>query len=171
MKRLLRGTLAVLFTALCHSVFAASEGPEGPVVLTVSGHLEQLDLTTPARFDLATLKQLPVHQISTQTPWEEGTHLYVGFDPNDLLAQLNVPGDVIRLTAFNHYITEVPLTDFSSHRAIIAYAMDNQDISIRNKGPLMVVYDFDQYPELRNEAYYGRSIWQIQALQVLMPEQ
>ena len=80
---------------------------------------------------------------------------------------MEAKGDSIRLTAFNQYINEVPLSDFSDIGAIIAYEMDGEAISIRNKGPLMVVYDFDQYPELRNEAYYGRSIWQIQSMKVL----
>ena len=49
------------------------------------------------------------------------------------------------------------------------YEMDGKPIPVRNKGPLMVIYNFDQHPELRNEAYYGRSIWQIQSLKVMEP--
>lgn len=156
----------VLFTTLSQSAFAAPEEPAGQVILTVNGHVEQS-----VQFDLHTLKQLPEHEILTQNPWEEGAHRYVGFDPNDLLKQLSANANVIRLTAFNQYITEIPLADFDDVQATIAYEMDGEEMSVRNKGPLMVVYDFDQYPELRNEAYYGRSIWQIQSLEVLMLEE
>lgn len=158
----------VLFTSFCQSTFAVLEEPEGNVILTVNGNIEQHNSPQQAQFDLHMLKQLPVREIITETPWEEGSHHYVGFDPNDLLEQLDANGNVIRLTAFNQYITEIPLTDFEELGAIIAYEMDGKDIAIRSKGPLMVIYDFEQHPELRNEAYYGRSIWQIQSMQVLM---
>ncbi|SBS31059.1 hypothetical protein MAQ5080_01842 [Marinomonas aquimarina] len=167
MKRLFWNTLTMLCATLSMHAMAVLEEPSGNVILAVSGNIEHFNSPQQAQFDFAMLKQLPAYEITTQTPWEEGVHHYVGFDPSDLLEQLEADGNVIRLTAFNQYITEVPLTDFEELGAIIAYQMDGADIPVRNKGPLMVIYDFDQYPELRNETYYGRSIWQIQSMHVL----
>lgn len=121
---------------------------------------------TSSSVELTTLKTLPVHQISTRTPWEEGLHTYTGFNPNDLLNALDIKGHILRLYAFNHYITEIPLSDFNSQTAIIAYEKDGRPISVRNKGPLMVIYNFDGNEELRNERYYSRAIWQIEAIEV-----
>ena len=37
---------------------------------------------------------------------------------------------------------------------------------VREKGPLFVVYPFDDSSELRSSTYYERSIWQLKALDV-----
>ena len=34
-------------------------------------------------------------------------------------------------------------------------------MSVREKGPLFVVYDYDSDPELKQQKYYGRSAWQV----------
>ena len=166
-----RFAIWILLFGLSSATFAAIDAPTGRVVLTVSGAIDHTNVPERplAQFDLAMLKQLPAHEITTHNPWEEGEHHYVGFNPKDLLALLKSRGDLIRLTAFNQYITEIPMSDFEDWDTIIAYEMDGEPIPVRNKGPLMVIYNFDQHPELRNEAYYGRSIWQIQSLKVMEP--
>ena len=39
-------------------------------------------------------------------------------------------------------------------------------MSVRDKGPLFVVFNYDSAAELRSERYYNRSIWQLRRLQV-----
>ena len=39
-------------------------------------------------------------------------------------------------------------------------------MSVRDKGPLFVIYPFDEAPELNNETYYGRSAWQVKSIEV-----
>jgi hypothetical protein len=50
---------------------------------------------------------------------------------------------------------------------MVAYAINDQPISVRTKGPLFVVYPFDSKPELQSNLYYERSIWQLKALEFL----
>lgn len=34
-------------------------------------------------------------------------------------------------------------------------------MSVRDKGPLFLIYPFDDNPDLFDEVYFGRSVWQI----------
>lgn len=165
MKRLLMWSLSIVITLTATTSMAANSATLDNSVLTIIDPQSSQD--DPIEVTISELKQLPSYVITTNNPWEEGQHHYKGFNPNELLAQQNMEGIVIRLTAYNQYITEIPLEDFSNGQAIIAYEMDGKAISVRHKGPLMVIYDFDRYPELKAETYYGRSIWQIYKLQVL----
>ncbi|MCO4785699.1 molybdopterin-dependent oxidoreductase [Marinomonas atlantica] len=168
MKRLFMWSFSLCITLTTTMALAASDARLGNTLLTVMNHLsDDQDTLT---FDLAALKQLPSHSITTHNPWEEGAHHFKGFKPSDLFEQQNIEGSVLRLTAFNQYITEIPLEDFTQLGAIIAYEMDGQPIPVRSKGPLMVIYNFDDNPALTNEAFYGRSIWQVYKLQVMRVE-
>lgn len=164
MKRIAIWALLACFTGTLYAL----EAPSGPVILTVTGEISEHNTgDQKAEFDLAMLQQLPAHEISTHNPWEEGLHHYVGFHPKDLLELTRGQGSYLRFIASNQYITEIPITDFTQWDAVVAYKMDGKPIAVRNKGPLMVVFNFDKHPELENEVYYGRSIWQIKTLQIL----
>ena len=39
-------------------------------------------------------------------------------------------------------------------------------MSVRDKGPIFVIYPFDEAPELYNETYFGRSVWQAVSVEV-----
>ena len=39
-------------------------------------------------------------------------------------------------------------------------------MAVRDKGPLVIVYPFDDRPELRTALYYGRAIWQLRSLEL-----
>ena len=40
-------------------------------------------------------------------------------------------------------------------------------MSIRDKGPIFMIYPFDKNPELYNEKYFSRSVWQIKSIEVI----
>ena len=50
---------------------------------------------------------------------------------------------------------------------IIAYMMNGEEMSVRNKGPLWLVYPYDLNHEYRSEVIYSRSIWQLDRIDVL----
>ncbi len=164
-KRQLFFTFLLLTTSV--TGFALEfNAPKGPIILTLEGNIDEPNQGDSMVFDRDMLMALPSHEVSTDNPWNEGVQTYQGFNPIDLLAAVDAEGDMLRITALNQYITEIPVSDFQQFGAIIAYSMNQEIMSVRTKGPLMVVYDFDDYPELRSETYYGRSIWQIQSIEV-----
>ena len=44
---------------------------------------------------------------------------------------------------------------------------DGQDIGIRDRGPLWLIYPWSQHETLQRELYYSRSIWQIREIIVV----
>lgn len=51
--------------------------------------------------------------------------------------------------------------DAQGHGLILAYLLDGQPMSVRDKGPLWLVYPYDASPAFRSEVIYSRSIWQL----------
>lgn len=139
----------------------ALDQPTERIVLTVSGLITNTNRGDSAIFDRKMLAQIPQKTIVTHTPWSEGKHTYSGFNPTDFFKLLGIQGENISLTALNDYTIEVPVDDFVEVGAIFATHMDGIPMTIRNKGPIMVIYPFDENPKLKVETYFGRSIWQV----------
>ncbi|MFC7692861.1 hypothetical protein ACFQY5_28160 [Paeniroseomonas aquatica] len=49
---------------------------------------------------------------------------------------------------------------------MLALKRDGNYLTIRDKGPLFIVYPYDTNAELRSPRYYGRSAWQVARLVV-----
>ena len=138
--------------------------PGGRVVLDVAGSFRASGATSPARFDLAMLDGLPQQGFSTRTPWFDGPRHFRGVAGAALMSLLDPAGAEVRATALNDYRVTIPAEDFRSAGLVIATRLDDQPIPVREKGPLWIVYPFDSDARLRNEVFYGRSIWQLRRL-------
>jgi len=145
----------------------ALDAPAGKVVLTVNGTLAQANDNGAASFDLALLQTLPQHSFSTKTPWYAQPRKFTGVALRDLLAAVGAPpGAVLRAVALNDYRVEIPADDVQRHGAMLAYLLDDKPMSVREKGPLVVIYPFDDKPELRTAVHYSRAIWQLRSLEL-----
>ena len=134
---------------------------EGPVLLTVRG----ADASE-QRFDRARLAALPQVTVRTTTPWTEGLTAFTGPLARDVLAEAGIGGTRVQALAINDYAVEIPVSDFEQFSVIIAMARNGKSMRVRDRGPLWVIYPWSDHPELRNERYHGRSIWQLKALTV-----
>jgi hypothetical protein len=65
------------------------------------------------------------------------------------------------LTAANGYQIRLPVADFDPDGAIIAYDRNGSAMTLRDKGPLWLVYPYDSDPRFRSEIVYANSIWQL----------
>ena len=72
---------------------------------------------------------------------------------------------MLRATAINNYAIEIPVSDAVNEGPIIAYLMDGKKMSVRDKGPLWIVYPYDANPDYRSEVVYSRSIWQLDRIE------
>ena len=83
------------------------------------------------------------------------------------LIQLPPPGGTtLSAVAINDYKINIPMTDVTKYKVIVARLLDDKPMPVREKGPLFVVYPFDSAAELRTSTYYERSIWQLKALDI-----
>ncbi|WP_367846642.1 molybdopterin-dependent oxidoreductase [Rhodoferax sp. WC2427] len=152
--------------AFCSAAAFALDKPAGKVVLTISGAVSQANNGATAVFDMAMLEKLPQKTFTTQTPWYPKPVTFTGPLLRDVLAAAGAKGSKIVAVALNDYKTDIPFDDATRFNPIVAHLLDNKPMSIREKGPLFIVYPFDTAAELRTEMYYNRSAWQLSSLKV-----
>ncbi|NKX40309.1 molybdopterin-dependent oxidoreductase [Rhodobacteraceae bacterium R_SAG2] len=159
---------AALICIIAVPTYAADlPAPQEDVVLTVSGPLEVTNVENTAQFDMEMLQSLDNTTFETRTIWTEGKHLFEGVSLFKLVEHLGIEGESLRATAINDYAVEIPLEDAVEEGPIIAYKMDGEVMSLRDKGPLWIVYPFDNNPNYNTEVTYARSIWQLDRIEVL----
>lgn len=142
------------------------DAPSGEVVLTVTGDIAVRNADGAAVFDRAMLEAIEPVEFTTKTMWTEGPQVFTGVLLADLLALLGVTEGTLRATAINDYAVDIPVSDAVEGGPIVAYLLNGQPMSIRDKGPLWIVYPYDARREYRSEVIYSRSIWQLDRLEV-----
>lgn len=145
----------------------ALEAPTGKVVLTISGAPGQINDNGTASFDLAQLQTLPQHSFVTRAPWYPQPRKFSGVLVADLLAAAGAPTTgTVRASALNDYRVEMPAAELVRHGALVAHLLDDQPMAVREKGPLVIIFPFDDRPELRSAVHYSRAIWQLRSLEL-----
>lgn len=102
-----------------------------------------------------------------ETPWTEGKTRFEGPLLQAVLEAVGAYGKTLRVTALNDYAAEIPATDATDFETILAVHMNGKPMSVRDKGPVFMIYPFDTNPELYNEKYFSRSVWQIKSIEVM----
>jgi hypothetical protein len=144
----------------------ALEAPKERPILTVTGKIGETNAGQAARFDMKMLAALPQHSFTTSTPWFDKPVKFTGPLLSDVLAAVKASGTTIKAVAINDYKITIPVSDASQYPMIMAREINDKEISVREKGPLFVVYPFDSDAKLRSSTYYERSIWQLKALEI-----
>ena len=103
--------------------------------------------------------------IKTSTPWHTAT-TFSGISGKDFIRVSGATGQTVIVRAINDYQTKIPISDLTDLGVLFVTRMNGKRLSLRQKGPLFVIYPFDQKPELKSELYYGRSIWQVNKITV-----
>lgn len=158
--------VALLISCCGWSAAFALEPVKGKVILTITGKVADKNTKDAATFDLAMLEKLPQQTFSTMTPWEKTPIQFKGPLLRDVLAAAKASGSMLKASALNDYQTNIPLDDAQKFDVIVAHKMNGQDIPVKTKGPLFIVYPFDSKAELQSATYYERSAWQLKALKV-----
>lgn len=156
------GAAALLILAMTQ--IAADAKASDEAVLTVNGAVTADGGSLV--FDMATLQSMPSVTFSTSTNWTDGISAFTGVPLKVLLDAVGATGTEVEAIALNNYSASIPVDSIDEDSPIIAYAIDGQAFSRRDKGPLWVVYPYDESDAYRNELIYGRSVWQLRTLTV-----
>lgn len=144
----------------------ALDAPKGKVILTISGKVADKNTASAATFDLAMIEKLPQQTFTTMTPWDKQPIKFTGPLLRDVLAAAKASGTTIKAAALNDYQTSIPLEDAQKFDVILAHKMNGEEIPVKTKGPLFIVYPFDTKAELRSTVYYERSAWQLKSMTI-----
>lgn len=159
-----------IVAAICLSTAVAAEdmaAPTGDAVLTLSGNLSVTNVNEFLVFDREALFALGGYKFETSTIWTDGVHSFEGVSLETLVGLIGAEEGTLLATAINDYTIEIPVTDAVEGGPMIAYLMDGEEMSIRDKGPLWVIYPYDSSFEYRTEVVYARSIWQLDRIEVV----
>ena len=166
---LLSGLAAVLPALTARAETGPAEAapqsvPDAHALLTVSG----LRDGTPAvvAFDMAALSALPQVSFTTSTIWTEGPQTFTGVPLGAVLAAAGMTGRTLQATAANDYAVQIPVETWPRNGPVIAYLRNGKPMTLRDKGPLWIVYPYDSDPAYRSEVIYTRSIWQLERIAV-----
>ncbi|WP_245776356.1 oxidoreductase [Thalassovita taeanensis] len=155
----------LLTAALClSSTFATADNlplPQGEILLTISGAVEHTNNGETTVFDIEMLQQLGAMEFTTNTIWTEGPQKFTGVPLKALVAYVDAQGATLRATAINDYAVDIPVDSLADDGPIVAYFLNDVPMSVREKGPLWVVYPYDSNDDYRNEVIYSRSVWQL----------
>ena len=162
--------------AICAAILPARAemaAPTGEVILTVSGAIAETNSPEGAAFDMenpvvaaSRRLALPATSFETTTTWTEGPHTFEGVPLKALLDAVGAEGGKITATALNSYSVDIPLDAVEDAAPIIAYHIDGETFSRRDKGPLWIVFPYDSSDKYQSELVYGWSIWQLAGLTI-----
>ncbi|MCW8916757.1 MAG: hypothetical protein OQK24_13015 [Magnetovibrio sp.] len=128
--------------------------------------LSQRTAEKPIKMSIEEFEALaPASQIKTTTPWHRQS-TFSGISGKDLVKHLGIKGTTINALAINDYQVTIPVSDLTELGVLFATRLNGKRLKLRNKGPVFVIYPFDQNPSLKTEVYYGRSIWQVKQLTI-----
>lgn len=116
-------------------------------------------------YDAAALASLGPVEVTTSTIWTDGLQHFTAVSLESVLANAGIQEGTIVATAINDYSIEIPIAeavlDEDGHGPMIAFLLNGQPMAVRDKGPLWLIYPYDEKPEFQTEVVYSRSIWQL----------
>lgn len=124
---------------------------------------------SPKTFSLEQLQQLPSKTVVTSLPPGLGgsdRQRWTGVALRTLERLSGCADGAMKVMALDAYATTIPHQDIERFDPILAYARNGNSISIRDKGPLIVIYPFDEDPRLNAQQYFNRTVWLVYAIDI-----
>jgi hypothetical protein len=140
--------------------------PQGQVILTVRGRITATNIGAEARFDRALLLARGSDELRTTTPFTDGESTYSGVLVSRLLELVGALGTQLQCRALNDYAVTIPVAEVRDYPVLLALNRDGRPLSVRERGPMWIIYPWSQYPELDDRIHRQRSIWQLMTIEV-----
>jgi hypothetical protein len=161
--------IATLSLAAPLAAFAEPESlpePAGPVILTITGDIARTNAPGKAEFDVAMLEALGVETLTTSTSWTDGPQRFEGVPASKVLEAVGAHGETVLATALNDYAAEIPVEMFKDFPVLLALRQNGAALTVRDKGPVWIVFPRDDYPELNDPRIDIRWVWQLKSIDV-----
>jgi hypothetical protein len=161
--------LTMLFALLIANVSYAEQTlsmPEGEVILEVRGAISHTNVDDEAHFDRAMLEALPSGTITTANHVVSPSVEYKGPILSALLEAVGAQGKTVRVIALDDYSSELSYDDIKKYGVLLATHEGGRQMTLDDRGPLFVVFPFDEHKELRQDLYYSKSVWQVMSIEV-----
>ena len=155
-----------LSVATTHVVGTSPYTEDSEVVLTVTGK-HGLETDEKAALTFGTIRELPSFSFTTKTPWTEGEDNWEGVRLSVLLEHLGTSSSEFLAWADDGYEATFKGVDVEKYPVILAYKKNGEFLSLRDLGPLWIMFPFDQYKELDAQHIYEIAVWQLSRIEIL----
>jgi hypothetical protein len=161
-------TLLSLLYSISASATQSPEPSRGKTLLTLHW-VDAQGTARQTRLNLEDLDALPQSTLTlelSETFGIKGRHSWQGISLQDLLKLIDSKGQSLRLQALNGYYATLPISDVERFNPVLAYRRDGHNLTIREKGPFILIYPFNKFKELGQQIYINRSVWQINEIYI-----
>ena len=155
-------TLVVGF--MLSNVVYALPVPEGDPILWVSGKIIESNTADGVEFDSAMIKRLEQGTIKTNNHVVSDIVEYKGPKMSAVLDYVGAQGSTVKVIAWDEYVVSIPMSDIKKYGVLLATHEDGIKMTIDGKGPFFVVFPFTDNPEIQNDLFYSRSVWQVREI-------
>lgn len=129
-----------------------------------------LTVTTPDRSESFTLEEIlamPQTTVVTENDYVDEATTFQGPSLRSVLEKVDVAQDAsLKMVALNDFSSDVPAADAFEYDVILAVLLNGEAMSVRDKGPIWVIYPMDDNPELQDDMYNNRLVWQLKSISV-----
>lgn len=166
------GCIGVITMLTLHTSLVASATETPPVrskTLLTLHWTDAQGAASKTRLNLQSLDSLPQTTRTLELPESlgmKGRHSWQGVSLNELIKLSGRSAESVRVVALNGYYASVPLNDLKNYDPIVAYRRDGKTLSIREKGPIILIYPFDKFKVLNQQTYINRSVWQVNEIHI-----
>ena len=118
-------------------------------------------------YSMADMEAMEQYTLVTANEFIDGKQEFIGPLVRDILIAVGA-GDVTlaRVTAANDYFVEIPTEEFFRYDAVLALTMGGQPFSMRDKGPIWLMYPMSDHEELKDPVFNNRLIWQLVGMEL-----
>lgn len=139
--------------------------------LPVAGFAQTiLSVTTPekeAAFTKEELLEMPQLTVVTKNDYVDDVTTFQGPSLRHVLEEMEIgPEAQLKMVALNDFVSQVPAQDAFDYDVVLAVLRDGEEMPVRGKGPIWLIYPMDAHPELKTEVYNNRLVWQLKSILV-----
>lgn len=149
----------------CLSISTAAAVNLNAVLLTIEGDIDG-QKNNIVELDLEALLMLEATTFISEAPWTTEPTEYTGVRISTLLNYIGAESTQFEAVASNDYKYTLSDIDFETYPIVIAYKINGEFPDARQLGPLLIMFPFDDYPELRTEKNEAAAVWQLTDLRL-----
>lgn len=129
--------------------------------------IEDIDSGEVFQFTDADLSALQQTEYDTSTIWTTGVLRFSGPTVKELLSAIGREPSDLKIYAINDYNVTLPVMEIKSGAPILANRINGESFSVREKGPLWIVFPYDDNRKYRTETIFALSVWQVNRIEIL----
>ncbi len=149
-----------------HALADELEKPREDIILTVTGNIAHHNADGAVLLDRPMIENVGLKELETHTVFSSKAYLWHGPLMRDLLEYIGARGESIEVLALDGYSITIPIKDFYDYDVLLATKRDGKHLSVRNRGPIRLIYPIDHDQTLRDPKYTSRFVWQIEKIVV-----